>query len=161
MRKQIICLQKKGYLFNKAKETQKSCLKKALLSAAIHFINLILKASNFFYGAFIPVTAKIGNNVCFKHSLHGVFISQKAVIGNNCTILHHVTIGSIENDSGEIEAPVIGDNVYIGCNVCIVGKTVIGNNSKIGAGTTIVNGSIPENTTVVGQKWRELRIDKE
>jgi serine acetyltransferase len=120
--------------------------KKIVIKIVGKYYQLLL---SIFYGAHIPYTAKIGKNINFIHSFHGVFISQYATIGDNCNILHHVTIGSnIKKDTLKKEAPIIGDNVFIGCNVCIIGRTTIGNNSKIGAGVTVVNKDIPKNSIV-------------
>jgi serine O-acetyltransferase len=107
-----------------------------------------------FYGAYLPYTAKIGKNLKLNHSFYGIFISENAVIGDNCTIVQHTTIGSNQPLSGD--APHIGNNVFIGANCCIVGKTTIGKNTIIGAGVVISNSIIPENSKVVGQKFRIL-----
>ena len=47
------------------------------------------------------------------------------------------------------KAASVGDNVYIGPEVCCVDSVVIGNNVTIGAGS-IVTKDIPENATAVG-----------
>lgn len=109
---------------------------------------------SFFYGASLPYTVKIGNNLKLNHSFHGIFISANAIIGDNCTLLQHVTIGS--NQPLSNIAPKIGNNVFIGVNCNIIGETVIGDDSIIGAGTTISNSIIPNNSIVVGQKFRIL-----
>lgn len=109
----------------------------------------------FFYGAYLPHTAKIGKNLTLNHSFYGIFISTNAVIGDNCTIVQHVTIGS--NQPLSNEAPIIKDNVFIGCNSCIIGKTVIEDSCIIGAGVVIANSVIPANSTVVGQKFKILQ----
>lgn len=114
---------------------------------------------SFCYGAYIPCTAKIGDNLILNHSFHGIFISSNAVIGNNCCLLQHVTIGS--NQPLSNDAPVIKDNVFIGCNSCIIGKTIIEENCIIGAGVVIANSTIPANSTVVGQKFKILLKEKE
>ncbi|MFP3838254.1 transferase [Prevotella intermedia] len=43
----------------------------------------------------------------------------------------------------------MGDNVYIGPNVCIIENVRIGNNVTIGAGAIVVK-DIPDNATVAG-----------
>ncbi len=71
-------------------------------------------------------------------------INPTTVIGNNCNLSQFDTIGSNYG-----KAARIGDNVYIGPNVCIVEDVEIGNNVTIGAGS-VVTKSIPENATAVG-----------
>ncbi|MFM5412420.1 serine O-acetyltransferase [Aeromonas veronii] len=65
-------------------------------------------------------------------------------IGTNCNLSQFTTIGSNHG-----QAATIGDNVYIGPNVCIVEDVKIGNNVTIGAGS-IVTKDIPDNSTAVG-----------
>ena len=112
-----------------------------------------------FYGGYLSLDAKIGNNVKFVHQFYGVFISSYATIGDNCIIYHHVTLGrNIDKRDGKKYGPIIGNNVFIGANVNIIGKTTIGDNCVIGAGTTISNATIPPNTLVVSQKYREIPL---
>ena len=49
----------------------------------------------------------------------------------------------------------IGNNVYIGPNVSIVGDVTIGNNVTIGAGSVMTH-NIPSNVTVAGNPARIL-----
>lgn len=44
---------------------------------------------------------------------------------------------------------MIGDNVFVGANVVIIGDVHIGDNCIIGAGAVVVK-SIPDNSIVVG-----------
>lgn len=77
----------------------------------------------------------------------GIVISGDAVIGRNCTIFHEVTIGI--NEIKSAEAPIIGDNVFIGAGAKIIGKVQVGSNSRIGA-NAVITKDVPEGATVVG-----------
>jgi len=121
---------------------------------------------SFFYAAYIPYTARIGKHVLFVHKFHGIFISKNAVIGDGCVIYHHVTIGSSKSPilkwgEGERDSPIIGKNVYIGANSCIIGKSIIGDNCIIGAGTSIANSIVPKNSLIVPAKWRIIDRNQE
>lgn len=91
----------------------------------------------------IPRNVKIGYGLYIGHG-GPVIINPTAIIGNNVNLSQFTTIGSNEG-----KAATIGDNVYIGPNVCIVEDVVIGNNVTIGAGS-VVTKSIPDNATAVG-----------
>jgi serine acetyltransferase len=131
-------------------------LNKIILKLVNRYYGFLLK---FLYGAFIPYKARIGTNINFIHSFHGVFISQYAVIGNNCSILHHVTIGSSIQKMNVFEAPIVGDEVFIGCNVCIIGKTIIGNKCKIGAGVVITNKRINDKAIVINKNITVIEVN--
>lgn len=97
--------------------------------------------------------------MCINHS-QSVIVNGLARVGSNCRINAGVNIGSfgkfisskdINADEKETEnnAPVIGDNVYIGPGAKIFGAISIGNNVAIGA-NAVVFKNVPENATVVG-----------
>lgn len=71
-------------------------------------------------------------------------------IGENLYINHLVTIGEKNG-----KRPIIGNNVALHANCCIIGGITIGNNVVVGAGT-VVTKDIPDNTTVVGAPVRYL-----
>ena len=50
----------------------------------------------------------------------------------------------------------IGDNVWIGANVCILPGVTIGNNVVIGAGS-VVNKDIPEGVIAAGNPCKVIR----
>ena len=102
--------------------------------------------------SFIPLSASLGNNIIFPHGLNGIFISGGAVIGNSCVLFHQMTIGSntLANTKGK-GAPIIGNNIYIGAGVKVIGNVHVGNNVRISA-ICIVTHEVPENTTVVMPK---------
>jgi putative colanic acid biosynthesis acetyltransferase WcaB len=102
-----------------------------------------------FFSVEIPWKLKIGKNLALYHGQCLVMNSQ-VVIGENCTLRHCTTIGHKQLKNGGFSgSPVIGNNVDLGSNVCIIGKIHIGNNVKIGCGA-VVTKSIADNQTVVG-----------
>ena len=107
-----------------------------------------------FYNAVIPNHAIIKGIPITPHGLIGIFISKSAVIGENVTIFQNVTIGSnLKMDSKNFGSPIIGDNVLIGANSCIVGGVKIGSNVFVGAGTSVAC-DVPENSTIVNAEVR-------
>lgn len=97
---------------------------------------------------------KIGNGTRFPHNGLGVVINDDVIIGENCNIGKGVVIGG----RGEVDVPVIGNNVLIGANAIIIGGINIGNNVKIGAGAVVL-ADIPSNATAVGNPAKVVRID--
>lgn len=73
-----------------------------------------------------------------------IVVNPKARIGSNCRIHAGVNIGEKEGN-----APVIGNNVYIGPGAKIFGNITIGNNVTIGA-NAVVNKSFPDNSVIAG-----------
>ena len=82
-----------------------------------------------------------------------VVVNPSTVIGDNCNLSQFVTIGSNEG-----RAAVIGDNVYIGPNTCIVENVSIGDNATIGAGS-VVTKDIPSNATAAGNYAKVLNFN--
>ncbi len=108
------------------------------------------------HNASIPRSVQIAGKPVFPHGINGVFISANAKIGKECTIFHQVTIGSNTLDSSKnCGAPVVGDNVFIGCGAKIIGGVTIGNNVRIGANCVVVE-DVADNCTVVMQKPRVI-----
>lgn len=95
------------------------------------------------YGIQIPVSTRIGYGFYIGHGV-GIVINGGTTIGNNVNISQFLSIGTNRHTPA-----TIGDNVYIGPNVCIVEDVNIGSNTTIGAGSVVVK-DIPENSTAVG-----------
>lgn len=91
----------------------------------------------------------LGYGLKIVHSI-GIIINATTIIGNNCTIHQLTTIGSDKDN-----AAVIGDDVYIGPNVCLVENVHIGNRVKIGAGAVVVK-DIPTGVVAVGVPAKPL-----
>jgi carbonic anhydrase/acetyltransferase-like protein (isoleucine patch superfamily) len=99
----------------------------------------------------------IGKNTYFTSGLHLECVN-KITIGENCAISWGVTI--IDDDHHQIiydnkrvnkddSNVVIGDKVWVGCNVTILKNTKIGNNCVVAAGS-IVKGEFPDNVLIAG-----------
>jgi len=107
----------------------------------------ILRHYKYKFGIIIPFTTKIGSGFYIGH-FGQIIVNPNSVIGKNCNISQGVTLGGT-NRGNKIGAPVIGDNVYIGPGVKIIGNIKIGNNVAIG-GNCVVTKDIPNNAVVVG-----------
>lgn len=131
----------------------------------------------------------IGKNCKMGDNIH-IVATEKVIIGDNCLMASKIFISdtshgcysSITTDSSPDippdERPLyvkpvrIGDNVWIGENVCILLGVSIGNSCIIAA-NSVVNKDIPENCIVAGspatiikkwdeklQKWQEFSLMK-
>lgn len=98
------------------------------------------------YGIEIPFTVKIGTGMLMIHP-YNITINRDAIIGENFTILKGATVGN--SKTGNIGAPIIGDDCYLGINSTIVGKVTIGNRVMI-ASNTFVNFDVPDDCIVIG-----------
>lgn len=99
------------------------------------------------FGYEISEKTKIGKMFAMVH-MGGVVINDKCIIGDNVTLYNGVTLGGGWKD-GEVYAPIIGNNCWIGPKSTIVGKCKIGNNVFIAA-NAFVNFDVPDNALVIG-----------
>ena len=78
-------------------------------------------------------------------------------IGDNFHCLHCTTLGTKAGMTAAAGVrPTIGNNVCLGCNVCIIGPVHIGNNVIVGAGSVVVK-DVPNNCVVVGNPARVIK----
>lgn len=105
---------------------------------AVRFKRLSLKL-----GFSIPINV-FGSGLSIAH--YGtIVVNKKCKIGNNCRIHACVNIGA---SGGQSNAPVIGDNVYIGPGALLFGDISIPDNTTIAANAT-VNKSFDEEYCVL------------
>lgn len=95
------------------------------------------------FGIQIPVNTEVGYGLYIGHGM-SLVVNQTARIGNNVNLSQFTTIGSNHEN-----AAIIGDEVYLGPNVCVVENVNIGSMATIGAGA-VVTRSIPEGATAAG-----------
>jgi len=99
------------------------------------------------FGIGIPYMTKIGSGFYIGH-FSGIFVNSNTIIGKNCNISQGVTLGKANRGKNK-GSPIIGDNVYIGPGVKIIGSIRVGNNVSIGA-NSVVTKDIEDNSVVVG-----------
>ena len=96
-------------------------------------------------GFSIPINV-FGPGLSIAH--HGtIVVNGGAKVGANCRLHVCVNIGT---EAGKrADAPVIGDNCYIGPGVKMFGKITLGPNMAIGA-NSVVNKSFPRGNATIG-----------
>lgn len=97
----------------------------------------------------IPPSTKIGYGLYLGHAM-SIVVNRTAVIGNNVNLSQMLNIGSNHH-----QAAYIGDNVYIGPQVCVVENVHIGSNALIGCGSVVVR-DIPPCQTAVGAPCKPI-----
>lgn len=112
-----------------------------------------------------PENISIGQSVIgefvYFNGYGGIEIGDKVLIGNNSNIYSH------DHDFSDITKPIwnqglvkkpiiIKDNVFIGCNVTILGDVTINEGAVIGAGS-VVTSDVPENAIVCGVPAKVIR----
>jgi putative colanic acid biosynthesis acetyltransferase WcaB len=109
-----------------------------------------------FLGVELPYKTVIKGPLTLFHG-QALVVNDGTTIGRNCILRHSTTIGTkLLPDGSYSRCPVLGDNVDVGANVCIIGDIKIGNNVKIGAGSVVVK-DVPENSIIVGNPARIIR----
>ncbi|WP_313683255.1 serine acetyltransferase [Pantoea sp.] len=105
--------------------------------------------NEFMFGIEISYRTKIGHGFVIWHA-YSVVINSGCVIGKNFNIRQCCTVGG--NRLSYPEHFIIGDNVSMGVNSCILGDDIeIGHNVVIGAGA-IVMTSVADDHYVIAQK---------
>ena len=111
------------------------------------FSRWILRRCSLKTGIQIGWHSTIGKGLVLVHC-GNIAVNNEAVIGKNCTMYHGVTVG-MEFRGSRQGNPVIGDNVWIGSNACIVGNIKIGDDVLI-APLSFVNFDVPSHSIVIG-----------
>ena len=107
------------------------------------------------FSAYVPYEVKIGSGCKFGYGGLGIVLHPWVKIGNNVIIGQQVTIGGRSKIYG---VPVIGNNVFIGTGAKILGNVVVGNNVVIGANAVVID-SVPDNCVVAGVPGKIIKKD--
>jgi serine O-acetyltransferase len=102
-------------------------------------------------GSQIPAQCTIGKGLKLDHPF-GIIISPDAVIGGHCSIMHQVTIGSLDGAS-----PILENEVFIGTGAKILGPVIIGKKAIIGVNAVVLE-DVPPGGTAVGIPARVIKI---
>ncbi|MFA1575337.1 hypothetical protein [Vibrio cyclitrophicus] len=111
-----------------------------LLSKIVVLINRLL------FGAYIPASCILSNNVRFGYGGSGVVLHGRARIGENTIICPGVVIGG---SSKHIDVPVIGDNCFIAPGAKIIGSISIGSGVFIAPNSVVIT-NVPNDCLVAG-----------
>lgn len=104
----------------------------------------------------LRASTQVGRGFKIEHG-YALVINDRTVIGDCVHVRHCTTIGCVKQaDGSQGPSPVIGDNVEIGANACIIGGIHIGNGAIIGAGA-VVTKDVPAGAVMVGNPARMVR----
>lgn len=98
-------------------------------------------------GIDIPKHADIGKGLYIGH-FGGIIVNPDVKIGDYCNLSQDITIG-IGGRGEKQGCPTIGDRVFVGPGVRIIGPIAIGNDVAIGA-NAVVTKDLPDLAVAVG-----------
>tara|TARA_B110000438_G_scaffold303561_1_gene365633 strand:+ start:1453 stop:2046 length:594 start_codon:yes stop_codon:yes gene_type:complete len=112
----------------------------------IMFFKLYYRRQSVKLGFDIPYNV-FGPGLSIAH-YGGIIVNGGAKVGKNCRIHQGVTIGAAAGTSSD--APMIGDNVFIGPGAVLLGKITIGDDIAIGANAVITKDFLNGGVTLGG-----------
>jgi serine O-acetyltransferase len=129
------------YRFGRWSMTRRSGAVRALSSCAYAGLRAAAQLAT---GVVLERETEIGRGF---HIIHPGMISihPRAIIGERVGIMHGVTLGT---NMGE-GAPVIGDDVFIGCHASVLGDIRVGSGARISANSLVIT-DVPDGAVAVG-----------
>jgi serine O-acetyltransferase len=117
-----------------------------VLPRVCYWLNFLL------FSSAVPSSCEIGRGSRFAYGGIGVVIHARCRIGRDVLIGQNVTLGG-SFGSG---VPTVGDNVFIGPGVRIIGEVKVGSNVVLGANAVVIE-DVPDNCIAAGVPARILR----
>jgi serine O-acetyltransferase len=138
-------------------EMDSGCYRLWTLSKCLHrngrtrAAELVRRWLRLMYACDLPPEIEMDFRVGLVHNGLGVVINRQTVFQGYAVVFQNVTIG--DRALGErvegLEAPVIGDRVFIGAGACVLGNIKIGDNVIIGA-CAVVTKDVPSGHRALG-----------
>jgi serine O-acetyltransferase len=126
-------------------EYYSNCKNKGLYKLYILYLKYKYRAISVKLNFSIPINI-FGPGLSIVH--YGtIIINYTTKIGANCRMHAGVNIGA---SGGEIQGPILGDNVYLAPGAKVFGKITIPNNTAIGANAVVNKSFEKENTIIAG-----------
>ena len=122
-----------------------------LCSRAVEFVIFLL------FNSVVPVSVSIGAGSRFAYGGIGVVLHKRCAIGSGCVIGQGCTLGAREAyvSAEETQGPTVGDNVYIGPGVRIIGNIHIGHSSVL-AGNSVVTKDVRPYSIMAGVPAKQI-----
>lgn len=134
-------IQKEYWRLRQAFFTSQDTLERQKIKAKIYWIHQALDFS-------VPIRQSV-KRFTSPNGLSGIIIAPEATLGKGCVIFQNVYIGANTLiDSQNLGFPTVGNDVYIGAGVNIIGNVVIGDNVRIDPNCCITT-DIPANSHVI------------
>lgn len=99
-------------------------------------------------GISIPVNT-FGKGLLIYHS-QGIIVHMDARCGKYCKLHGLNCIGNNGKETGDVNAPILGNGVDIGVGASIIGAIQIASNTKVAAHALVCKSCLEEGSTLIG-----------
>ena len=129
-----------------------NCKNKGLNKFYYYYLKYRFRNLSIKLGFSIPINV-FGPGLAIVH--YGtIIVNRNTKVGRNCRIHACTNIGA---SGGSLEAPQIGDNVYIAPGAKIYGNITIANNIAIGANSVVNKSFYEESMMIAGNPANEIK----
>jgi len=117
---------------------------------------LLMRHYGYAFGIGIPPATEIGPGFYIGHH-SGIFVHPRCRIGKNCNLSPGVVLG-LANRGPRRGVPTLGDNVYLGPGVKVVGAVRVGDHVAVGA-NAVVTSDLPDHSVAVGIPAKVISLE--